>query len=369
MRLQNVDKNFIVNEDIDSKGINYYKIPNDNFDLYGVFYDYKNGRFTRMDQDIADQVNDGVKILASNTSGGRLRFSTDSDVFSITVKYEELCKMEHMALEGSSGFMLVEENDDGSTGFYKMLPPTWDQVNGYTVSVNLPKGKMRKYILWFPLYNGVSELTIGLDSNAKVTHGRKYRDIKPVLYYGSSITQGGCASRPDNDYMSLISKWSNIDFINLGFSGSGKAEDIMVDYLTKFDCSLFVCDYDHNAPDAEYLEKTHFRLYERYRKIRKDTPILFLTSPNDAFEIEERNARYKIIRTTFEKAKRAGDKNVYFMDGRKFFNNEDRMNFTVDGAHPTDLGFYVMAKKMYRKFVISINRKFKLWNKSKEIEK
>ena len=358
MKLQDVDKRFIVNETITENGIKRYNIPHSSFDLYGIFYDEKNGRFMRMDKDIADQVNEGVKILAMHTCGGRLRFSTDSDKLEIIVTYAELWRMSHMALEGSGGFMLVEENEDGSTGFYKMLSPTFDQLNGYTLSVHLPTGKMRNYILWFPLYNQVTGLTIGLDEKATVTSGRKYKEMKPILYYGNSITQGGCASRPDNAYASLISKWNNIDFINLGFSGSGKAEDIMVDYLTTVDCSLFVCDYDHNAPDAGYLEQTHYRLYERYRQVRKDVPILFLTAPTDEpRDMDERAARYKVIKKTYDRAKKQGDQNVYFMDGRKLLNMADRMNCTVDGTHPTDLGFYYIAKKIYKKLG-QIDKKF-----------
>ncbi|MBQ9482327.1 MAG: hypothetical protein IJU84_09195 [Clostridia bacterium] len=358
MKLQEIDKKFVVNETIREDGLKRYRIPNKNFALYGVDYDERRGCFMRMDGEIAQCVSDGVAWLSQHTSGGRLRFSTDSDVFEITVKYDELWKMSHMALEGSAGFMLVEEYEDGTAGFYKMLPPDWDDNTGYTITVNLPTGKMRYYTLWFPLYNGVSELIIGLNANANVGDGRKYRDIKPILYYGNSITQGGCASRPDNSYQSFISKWNNVDFINLGFSGCGRAEDAMVDYLTKIDCSLFVCDYDNNAPDAEYLERTHYRLYERYRKTRKGVPILFISAMTDAIEIEKRVTRFNIIKNTYKKAKVSGDKNVYLLDGRKILGEKNRAYFTVDGAHPTDLGFYIIAKKIYEK-IISIDKRFK----------
>jgi hypothetical protein len=101
MKLQDVDKRFIVNETIGENGIKRYTIPHSSFDLYGIFYDAKNSRFARMDQDIANRTNEGVQILASHTSGGRLRFSTDSDKLEIIVTYKELWRMSHMALEGS----------------------------------------------------------------------------------------------------------------------------------------------------------------------------------------------------------------------------------------------------------------------------
>ena len=348
MNVQEIDKNLTVGDAVCKDGMAYYTIPDDRFALHGVFYDEKTSRFMRLDGDVAAAVSEGVSRLAQHTAGGRLRFSTDSAKLTLTVTYDGMWIMPHMAMAGANGFMLVEENEDGETGFFKMLPPTADQTKGYTISADLPTGKMRQYILYFPLYNRVTGLTVGLEETARVGRGRAYKDVKPILYYGSSITQGACATRPDNCYQALIAKWNNVDFINLGFSGSGKAEDLMVDYLAGVDCSLFVCDYDHNAPDAAYLAATHWRLYERYRRVRPDVPILFLSAPS----VFDRDAvRKGIIRRTYLRARRAGDRNVYFLDGGKLFGDRDRENCTVDGTHPTDLGFYRMAEKIYRKLV------------------
>ena len=119
---------------------------------------------------------------------------------------------------------------------------------------------------------------------------------------------------------------------------------------------MFVCDYDHNAPSAEYLEKTHYALYEDYRKARPDTPILFISKP-DITGDDEGEKREKIIFTTYQKAKRQGDKNVYFLSGKSFYGKRDRWDFAVDGGHPTDYGFAVMAEKIYKK-MLTIDRKF-----------
>ena len=356
MNIQDIDKNFQLDNSVRKDGMIQYTIPHKNFDLYGVYYNPEDNRFWRMDKAVTEQIHANVTMLAQHTAGGRLRFSTDSNKLDLAVEYETLWAVPHMTLTGSSGFMLLEELEDGQTKLVQMFAPWPGQKDGYTLTATLNGGKMKNYILWFPLYNQVTKLVIGLEENATVASGRKYRDIKPILYYGSSITQGAAASRPDNCYQALISKWNNIDFINLGFSGHAKGEDEMVDYLTTFDCSLFVCDYDHNAPDAEHLKKTHYRLYERYRKVRPDTPILFLTSPSDRFEKEPE--RRKVIRQTYEKAKKLGDNDVYFIDGKNLFGKIDRVNCTVDGVHPTDLGFYRIAKKIYKK-IMEIDELFK----------
>ena len=210
--------------------------------------------------------------------------------------------------------------------------------------------------MYFPLYNAVNSLEIGLDEQASVCEGKRYREIKPIVYYGSSITQGGCASRPDNCYQALISKWNNIDYINLGFSGCARGEEAIADYLPTIESSLFVCDYDYNANTPEDLEKTHYRLYERYRAVRPDTPILFISRPN--FKgTEEDKLREGVVCGTYERAKAQGDNNVYFLAGKTLF-GPDRENCTVDGCHPNDLGFYRMAKKIYAKMK-DINESFR----------
>lgn len=371
MRIEELDTNFA------TKSVEYagdkaiYSIPHEKFDLYGVAYDRKRQRFTRLIEDKEPELRADLYYLGKRTAGGRLRFSTDSKYFGIDVVYEKLSPMAHMPLSGSCGFTLLLEEEDGTlvrmAGF---RPETVGCENGYSRTATLPGGKMRNYILHFPLYHAVDSLKITLSAEAKVDHGKKYKELAPILYYGSSITQGGCASRPDNAYQGLIAKWNNVDFINLGFSGHAKAEDETVDYLAGIDCSLFVCDYDHNAPNAEYLESTHYRLYERYRAVRKDTPILFISKPDlyqaqrkeftqtqGVIRVEEepdwQNAikRKAVIFQTYQKAKQAGDNNVYFLDGAELFGNEDWDNCTVDGCHPNDLGFYRMAKRMYAEMI------------------
>ena len=357
MKIEKIDKNFSLREQVGvERERTDYVLPHSAFALYGIFYDEKEQRFARMDCTVAASVSEGVSTLSRHTAGGRLRFATDSSVLQLTVKYDFLWLMSHMPLTGSSGFSLFEETDKGEV-FIKNLAPISSDAHGFTAETPLKGDKVREYILYFPLYNDVKSLTISLDKNAQVKSGKKYRDELPILYYGSSITQGGCASRPDHAYQAIISKWNSIDYINLGFSGSAKGEDSLVDYLASIDCSLFVCDYDHNAPTAEYLKNTHYRLYERYRKARPDTPILFVTKPDITGDAEGEE-RLKIIYDTYKKAKRSGDKNVYFLSGKSFYGKKNRWDFAVDGCHPTDFGFVKMADKIYKK-MISIDEKYR----------
>lgn len=251
-----------------------------------------------------------------------------------------------MPLTGSSGFSLFEETAEGER-FIMNLAPVPRDVCGFRAEAATGGKKMRNYILYFPLYNDVKKLSVFLESGATVTNGKKYKAQLPILYYGSSITQGGCASRPDNSYQALIAKRNNVDYINLGFSGNARAEDEMTKYLAGIDCSLFVCDYDHNAPSAEFLKATHERLYRNYRRQRSTTPILFLSKP-DFGGTEQDAERLEIIQETYRKARADGDENVYFLSGKKFYEGKNRWNYSVDGVHPTDFGFHRMAAEIYK---------------------
>ena len=357
MDISKLDTNFLKStESLDGKEV--YSVLNEPFELYGISYDNENKCFVRAPYNLAKSISNPLEVLNTCTTGGRVRFSTDSKKIVIAVKYRYLVKVPHMASSGFAGFTLMEDYANGKTVWVKtFMPPVKDNETGYTDAVDFEKSEftprkgkygMRNFTLHFPLYNDYIEgVFIGVEKGSKVEKGLPYRSVKPVLYYGSSITQGGCANRADNLYQGFISKWSNTDYINLGYSGNGKAEPEMVKYLASIDCSVFVCDYDHNAGTPEYLEKTHYPLYKAFRETHPDTPIVFLSSP-DWFKFpKNRTARRRVIEANYKRAKAEGDNNVYYISGKNIMGDALEHGF-VDGTHPNDLGFYKMAKAIYK---------------------
>lgn len=155
-------------------------------------------------------------------------------------------------------------------------------------------------------------------------------------------------SHPGNSYQNIISRRLNIDYINLGFSGSAMGEPAMAEYMATIPMSVFVSDYDHNTPTYEHLTKTHFALYETIRKKNPDLPYVMVTRPDywNHMDIEERLKRRHHIIDNYNKALALGDKNVYFIDGKEFFAGKYADMCTVDGTHPNDLGFALMAYRI-----------------------
>ncbi|MBO5248667.1 MAG: SGNH/GDSL hydrolase family protein [Clostridia bacterium] len=347
MRIEDLDQNMKVETDITEPDIVWLDAKQAPFQLHGVFYDEQKKCYVRMPQEIADTVNNGVKGMNAHTSGGRVRFKTDSKFIGIRAIQKNTALMTHITLLGQSGFDMYRKNDAGFDIYYASFRPPMGVKEGYSSPIQTD-GAFAEYTINFPLYDGVNELYIALKKDAVIQAPDPYKIEKPVVYYGSSITQGGCASRPGNTYQAILSRRLNVDHINLGFSGSARGEETMVNYLCELckTAAAFVCDYDHNAPNAEHLEKTHLPLYRAVRKANPDLPILLVSAPDVPLKPAQWLPRLEIIRQTYLTAKAEGDEKIRFLPGNKLFEGIGWDGCTVDGIHPNDLGFFRMATAM-----------------------
>ena len=335
-----IDQNFKVETKINKPDVVFYDTKQEPFVIYGVFFE--GDRYRRMPESVAKAVSNGVYQLHANTAGGRVRFRTDSPYVAIHAKMPRVSKMPHFPFSGSIGLDLYTYRD-GEERFYEGIIPPFDVTDGYEGVVNFENREMREVTINFPLYSDLSDLYIGLAEGARLLPtARQYRDIPPVVYYGSSITQGGCASRPGNAYEAIVSRRLNVDHINLGFSGNAMGEETIARYIASLEMSAFVYDYDHNSPHAAYLEQTHEPMFRIIREAHPDLPILMLTRPKCRL-LEEEKKRLAVIRATYRHAVEAGDKNVYLIEGTELMAlcGDDGV---IDRCHPSDLGFYSMAR-------------------------
>lgn len=339
MTIEKLDTNFLI-KPLEIKGdFVYYDCRQYPFRVFGLLSkDDDAAGFLRMPDAVAKTVSEGVRILNRNTAGGRLKFVTDSPEIHIRATMPSIGRMSHFPLCGSAGFDLYM--DDRYVGTF--MPPL-DMQDGYGAGLTLPSTGEHTVTIHFPLYSDVSQLIVGLRQGAAVKPCADYRYPVPVVYYGSSITQGGCASRPGNAYENIISREWNCDHVNLGFSGNAKGEETMADYIASLTMSVFVFDYDHNAPNLEHLQRTHRPMFERIRKQHPNLPVIMVSRPNVHLSDGELQRR-DIIESTYRQAMEHGDKNVYFIDGSQMMNRFGGDSGTVDNCHPNDLGFMCMAK-------------------------
>ena len=326
----------IINPKVVREGMKLYSIDDAPFSIHGVWRD--GDRYYRLPREVAVNTSKNVTQKCHQTAGGRVRFATDSPYVAIKLSIHTVEQISMMAVSGTIGLDLYA---DGV--FAGSFRPNFDQNDGnYESIVELRDRKMREITIHFPLYCGVHELYVGIDGDSTLTSAKPYRYSRPVLFYGSSITNGGCCSRPGMTYEAQLSRILDADHRNLGFGGSARAEQAVADYIAEQDMSVFVYDYDHNAPSVEYLAETHERMFRTIREKNPTLPIIMISRPQIA-DHSFRAERFAVIKKTYDAAVAAGDRNVYLLDGSEFFDGASN-DYTVDGIHPTDLGFWMMAR-------------------------
>lgn len=289
-----------------------------------------------------------VDALSNCTSGGQIRFRTDSRTVSVRVRLTSGSGMYHMPPTGECGMDAYIGGPGrwihAGTASFK---PGQEEYESSLFTCE--DAEERSFMLNMPLYQGVRELWIGLEPGAKVWAPEPYDSSKKVILYGTSITQGGCASRPGMSYPNILSRHIHLEFINLGFSGNGKGEPELAMLASQIsDPACFVIDYEANCGGTEEYRHTLPGFIKTYREAHPDVPIILVSRiPHGAEsfkpEIREgRLARLKFQSELVAERNKAGDRHIVFVDGSDLL-GDDPGEAMVDGVHPTDLGFQRIA--------------------------
>ena len=330
------------------------------FRIYGLLPTKENGLFTRMPQSAAFRVSERVSLLHTHTAGGRLCFTTDSSFLALGALYPPMFfpSDRTAALSGANAscFDLYVDGRHSRVLWHEGVETrgsgvAFDLADGqYEGFIDFGERKRREITLCFPSFVNVAELFVGLERDASLAEPAPYVNQLPVVFYGSSITQGACASRAGNTYESILSRRFHFDYLNLGFAGACHAEDAMIDYLCTLPMHLLVYDYDHNAASAEDLRQTHLPALQKLRRAHPDIPFVLLSKPNIHNGKKEALARMRVIEESYERLKKESGAPVHFVNGQEIFEKHDPDMMTVDGTHPTDLGFYSMADALSEVF-------------------
>ena len=348
-----IDSNFTMKV-FENLEMEYYDATESPFSITGLWWYDRDKQFCRLPIRDHEKVNEGVTVGAWYTAGVQIRFRSNARQIGVVAQLRELSEMPHMPLSGNSGFDFYLGTGN-SKKFVAAARPVYHGEYIKQLVIDDECEEMREWTVYLPLYNGVKQLSLAVNKGAVIEPPTPFTVQQPILFYGSSITQGGCASRPGNSYAAHLCRWVDANMINLGFSGSARAEDKMIELLCEIEPSVFVLDYDYNAPDAEHLEQTHEKLFKAFRQTHPRIPIIIVTKPDFDNGYECSIKRRDIIKKTYDNAVQAGDNKVWFVDGELLFEKDDRDACTVDGCHPNDLGFYRMAKNIYPAVKDSLN--------------
>jgi lysophospholipase L1-like esterase len=304
-------------------------------------------------------VREPVWNLSHHTSGMAAFFEADATEFHVRYKLLNAdLAMAHMPASGVSGVDLYGMTDRGWRWLATHMPKS--QAIEARLVVGVAPGR-RAYHLNFPLYNGVTSMEIGVPKGATFVPTPP-RKAKPVLFYGTSITQGGCASRPGMSFTNILRRRLNCPVLNFGFSGNGRTEVEVAKFLVELDPAVFVLDTSANTPAAQLGERTE-AVVKLIREKHPATPVLLLderqrgTTALVPSAVEQHRKQTQALRGAYENLKAAGVSNLHFRGGEDVIGDDD--DATVDGSHPTDLGMlrYADALEKDLRKLIEPNRR------------
>jgi len=305
--------------------------------------------FRRFPERAGRHFSERVRELSHCPAGVFLSFTTNSGNISVRMSLANLDQMRHMPSSGTAGAELFFRDGSAWIPAAVAIPPQ----NETTFSCSLIKGARpvpREYRLYFPLYKAVDSLALGLDPGAQVAPAPAPSASRPIFFYGTSITQGGCSSTAGADFVSTIGRMLHAEVINFGFSGNGKGEPEMARLIREIDAEMFVLDFAANA-DVATLGTVLPAFIALLREAWPNTPCILMGCPatNQCLWDPMVHARLDLSRDIFMQSyldrKKSGDRNVYFIDGAALL-PPGISGAYVDGIHPTSHGFALIAKNL-----------------------
>lgn len=317
--------------------------------LVGKGFDDTENRYERLPARLKGVTRDPVWVLSTNSSGLAIRFRTSSRVIGAKWEVTRDVVMNHFTPTGIKGldlYCLV----DGEWKFVNSARPTGKFTEAVIIAHMTPEE--REFMLYLPLYDGLSHLEIGIEPGSEigVPLVELPRREKPVVFYGTSITQGGCATRAGMAYPNILSRMLGRETINLGFSGNGKLDLEVAEAMAEIDASCFVIDCLPNVT-VQLMKDNYARFLDIIRGKNPEVPILLVENirythmafdQNTAAFVNDKN---NLLKDIWQERKTQGDRNIFYMKGDNLIG--DDLEATVDGVHLTDLGFLRMAEKMY----------------------
>ncbi len=319
------------------------------FELEGKGWTDTAAIYDRLPTHAKGKVPQDVWDLSKHSAGLCVRFQTDSR--QISVRWSLIgdnLSMPHMPATGVSGVDLYHKNAHDQYRFVMNGRPVSAHDNLAAMDTGESSGQMQEYLLYLPLYNGVRSLEIGITQGTRIGKAppRPASKSRSVVFYGTSIVQGGCASRPGMAHVAILGRMLDRPVINLGFSGSGKMEPEVSALLAELDPAAFVIDclWNMGGLHAEEIAGRVKTLVQTIRRSRPQTPILFVGQSNiraDRHPMPASRIQNEAVRQLMAQ----GVPNLYLIGGEHLLGSDEEG--TVDGVHPNDLGMMRQAEALY----------------------
>lgn len=355
--MQTFDKNFKAQESAHNTYQEVFYQDGENVRIYGLGWYAENQSFARLPQSSIQtlaSVNPKLNYLSKHTSGVSMHFYTTSSVLHIQSSISEFADLPQMSQLGQAGFDCYVGSSYDNLQFFDSFRPNLKEMKVDAV-VSLQSNLKKLVVLYFPLYSQVTSLRLFVEKNSVVCLPVKLPNPKRIAIYGTSITQGGCASRPGLSFVNILSRKMQCEWINLGFSGNGFGEKEVAQIVACLpSIDMFILDYEANSGTNEKLEQTLEEFITILRNQHNSAkivvvsriPYLFdkihpnLGSVREQIRVFQENLVYTLQRNNL-------DQNLFYINGSLFY-DKDFHEYTVDSIHPNDLGFMKIAEGFLR---------------------
>ena len=328
-----------------SDTLNWIPATSEQFTVNGLWWVKENGgsyyRLPHRGKDIKE-LNPRALNYSNYPAGARIRFKTDSPSISLRVDHGgDSFSWKELSIMAMAGIELYE--GDTENMIFRGITRPESGKSPYTFTFNFSNtGKLREYTLYLPMYAKLQSLDVSLEPGSRIEPPSNFSLSKPVVFYGSSFIQGGCASRPSMNLPAIVGRKLAVDIINLGFAGDGTYEPEMADLMAEIDAACFVIGPVLN--DHELVGKNYPEFVARLRQKRPDCPILLMTRLH-TLGFEKPFPVNAFVQDIFEKMRASGDRNIYFFDSFMLY-QDGSFHPTVEGLHPSDLGFTIIADSL-----------------------
>jgi len=324
--------------------IRWIALPDERLQVCGLPWIEENApRWWRLPKSAADKLPPAVARLMRYPTGARIRFSSDTSRLRIRLAASATRSFGHMSAIGSRG---LDAYVDGTYWNSATVAQAGEHELPFFQGA---ESRSKEICIYLPSFQEVTILAVGVDVGAEIGPPAPFAKRLPIVFYGSSIAQGACASRPAMSYEAILARRLNVDYVNLGFSGSGKAEPEVVELVSHIEACCYVLDLgkSYRTQPAEVYAK----MLRKIRADRADVPIVCLTP---IFSTRERYDRgyaelseyvRRVVATAAGRQIESGDRDVHLIDGLELLGPADADAFQ-EGVHPTDLGFARIADRL-----------------------
>jgi hypothetical protein len=324
-----------------SDGIQWHDVRD--WGVEGRGFDDTSAYFDRLPGRAKGVVRDAVWNLSRHSAGMMVRFRSDATEIHADYKVTSSnLAMPHMPATGVSGLDLYATDTDGTSKWVAVVRPNAQEMK-VVLATDLRPG-LRDYAVYLPLYNGTERLSLGTPAGTKF-EPLAPRNEKPIVFYGTSITHGACASRPGMPHPAILGRRLKRPVINLGFSGNGKLETEVGNFLTELDPAVYVLDCLPNMGAAEVRDRTEPMVHQ-LRRAHPTVPIVLVEDRTYGYawireSVQRRNETSRQeFKAAYQRLRDAGIEKLSYIEGESLLSGDD----TTDGSHPSDLGFFRHAE-------------------------